>query len=138
MALFEWGEEYLLGITTIDTQHKKIVDLINKLDQAVKGSRDYTEIEKIIHECLLYAEWHFEVEEELMRVNQYPELLSHHREHENFFETMENFQSKISDARDDHQELLAFAGKLNLFLIKWLCSHIMETDKKYVPFIKKA
>jgi hemerythrin len=39
MALVTWGPSLEVGIQLIDSQHKRLVDLINQLDDAQKQGR---------------------------------------------------------------------------------------------------
>jgi hemerythrin len=42
MPLFKWIDEYSIGISIIDNQHKKIIDYINELHDAIQQNIGFT------------------------------------------------------------------------------------------------
>lgn len=130
MAFFAWGKEYETGIKEVDAQHKKLIELINELYEAMRCGKGMEVMGKILSDLIKYTKTHFTYEEYLMGTYGFPELSSHKSEHQ-------GFTSKVLDFERDFKE-----GKVGLtvqvmnFLKEWLANHILKIDKKYVPFLK--
>jgi hemerythrin len=124
-----WKAEYNLGIDSIDSQHRKLVDLINSLQTAI----DYSTGERFEREALDalvdYTRIHFEYEEDLMEQHDYPELIPHRAEHERMIAKVEELMESYLDDQDNALQ------DANAFLKDWLINHINGTDKQYSQFL---
>ena len=65
---FEWNEVYELGISEIDLQHKKLIDISNDLfDVVTKGDENFKiSMSKILKNLTDYTVYHFTSEEQFM------------------------------------------------------------------------
>ena len=77
MALFNWSEKFMLGITEIDEQHKQIVDLINNLSELKTKDRNNEDLEGVVNGLISYTKTHWSFEERLLKQHEYPEFASH-------------------------------------------------------------
>ena len=66
MTILNWNKLLVLGIDSIDNQHKHLVDLANQLDEAVAIGTDHHTLIKIINDLVNYTVLHFQHEEQLM------------------------------------------------------------------------
>ena len=66
MPLFNWSAQYETGILLVDTQHKKLVDAINTLHDAMKEGKGKEKIESTLNFLVEYTVLHFSAEEKLM------------------------------------------------------------------------
>jgi hypothetical protein len=39
MAIIEWSDEYSVGVAALDDDHKQLIDIINKIEEAENGAR---------------------------------------------------------------------------------------------------
>jgi hemerythrin len=130
MAFLPWDEKYSINVK-IDSQHKKLIDLINGLHDAMKVGKSKDVMSKILQGLIDYTDYHFSTEEKFMTKYSYPEYPQHKSEHERFVEKVLDFQKRFN------------AGSLTLsmevlgFLKDWLSNHILVTDKKYGPFFNE-
>ncbi len=131
MALFTWSDEYSVNVSGFDTQHKKLVDLINELHSAMKEGKSKEVLGKIIGELISYTKFHFSAEETLMVQAKYPGLAKHKEEHEAFTKKVLEFEEKFQRGS------VVLSQEIILFLKDWLINHIQGTDKKYSPFLAK-
>jgi len=128
--LFQWGEKFFLKISSIDEQHKKLVELINQLHDAMSSGSAKDVMGKIIDELSSYTKTHFTYEEKLLTQTGYPALAKQKQEHEEFVKKVQGYQA-------DHK-----AGKLSIslntmmFLKEWLSNHILVLDKAYVAHLQ--
>ena len=129
MALIEWSESLSVGITEFDDQHKKLIELINQLNDAMKAGKAKEILAKIFSDIVTYTATHFAAEEKLLGKHEYVHLFAHKTEHNKLV-------TKALELNKDFQ-----SGKMMIsmavmdFLKEWLQTHILGTDKKYGPFL---
>lgn len=129
MAYMEWTRDLESGIPIIDTQHKRIVEFINELDDACQtGNTDETN--HVMEGLLNYTVTHFEFEEGLQEKAAYPFLKAHQRIHEIFMKKVADIRARSTKGEDVAPELLRL-------LKGWLVSHIKGEDRDYVESVKK-
>jgi hemerythrin len=128
MAYMEWARELEFGIPVIDSQHKRIVDFMNELEEA-RLSGNIKIIQHVIEDLLNYTVTHFDFEEELQEKAGYPYIKAHRRIHE-------NFRKKITSFRDRSSKGENIAHELMDLLNGWLVSHIKSEDLDYVDSVK--
>ncbi|NQT38005.1 MAG: hemerythrin family protein [Planctomycetes bacterium] len=132
--LLDWSDDYALGITKIDEQHKGFFDLVRRLyDECLM-----CEGERVIPETLEflgdYVRNHFRGEEELMRRHAYPGVDEHAQLHvkflEKFAELVEEFNTlgASEDLAEETAEMVQ----------NWLVDHIAEVDTQYAKHIEQA
>jgi hemerythrin len=129
MAYWDWDPSYEVGITEIDTQHKRIIQYINEL-QAVIRTKDREKIAEVINGVAEYTVTHFAYEEMLMRECDYAEFDAHKKIHDDFIALVTRYSNDFAEGRD-------VAGQLMAELQIWLIHHIVNTDKRYVGPIKE-
>ena len=114
-----WKPEYSVGIDSIDAQHKTLIELINKLQNAVDFAtgRDY-ELEAL-DELVKYTLTHFRYEEELMEEHGYPTFQAHKAEHDRMVKRVDGLVMR----------------KALAFLKDWLINHINGTDQQSSEFL---
>ncbi|NIL99737.1 MAG: bacteriohemerythrin [Acidobacteria bacterium] len=132
MPLITWGPQLETGIPTIDAQHKRLVDIINNLNDALNAGRRDEEMGAIFDELVAYTETHFTYEEKLLTSHEYDELEEHCREHR-------VFTDQIKMDRDNFNAgVWEFEQRFLDYLRGWLINHIQGTDRAYVPTLKEA
>jgi hemerythrin len=128
MAFIEWNNSFSVGVSEIDSQHLKLVGIINALHDAMLQGKGRAVLGDIIKGLVDYAGAHFLTEETYFDQFGYPDAGSHKEEHS-------AFTQKVAEFKDGFD-----AGKLALsitvmdFLSSWLRNHIKGVDKKYGPF----
>ncbi|WP_136809107.1 bacteriohemerythrin [Desulfosediminicola flagellatus] len=129
MAVIKWRDSYNTGVEQFDTEHHKIVDLIEVLFLAVRNRND-SEVEKAINELIGYTEKHFAAEELMMENAGFPELEQHKKEHVRLARQAKDFQ-EIQHGEMSYAQVREFYH----FLREWLVDHIVGCDKKYGEFM---
>jgi methyl-accepting chemotaxis protein/hemerythrin len=124
MARLNWTDEMSTGIAEQDEQHRKLIDLINRLNDAIHDGKDSAMLDSVLAELADYAVYHFGYEEELMSQYEYHDAAAHRLEHQNFVEWVDNIKKNRS-ATD-----AAMSAQVVNFLRLWVTGHIMKTDKK--------
>jgi len=128
-----WNDSYSVKVSEIDEQHKKILELINKLQSGLRTAEAEELVPEIIKELLVYVDVHFVSEEKYMQDANYPEYDKHKHSHNLIAEKV----SKIQEDSANHKITFKDMLELYLFLQEWLKSHILHEDMLYVPYMKE-
>lgn len=131
MAILEWKDDYSVGITVIDAEHRTLVAMINKAHESVDTTTTPEAVEELIADMKGYAERHFATEEAYMTAHDYPGTSSHVGEHKYFLKQVEEAETKFEDDR-----LVPGTVKVLAFLADWLVKHILQTDKLLGDYLK--
>ena len=132
MNLLHWNEEiYSVGIRKMDDHHKQLIGLINALHQQRENTN--TEfIENVLTTLVHYTRIHFNEEEKMLRKIHYPHVISHHKQHLRFIETVEKLKQIPKDGGTNTE----LVDKISHFLSEWIKHHILVEDKAYGQYIE--
>ncbi|KAF5088120.1 hemerythrin family protein [Methanospirillum sp. J.3.6.1-F.2.7.3] len=131
MVLMKWSDDLSVQVTEIDNQHKKLIDIINSLHEAMLEKKSKEMLAGILDELAAYTVYHFSTEEKYMTEFNYIGLLSHKKEHDAFVSKIESFISAYQSNK------LGLSMELMSFLRDWVSNHIKGTDKKYSGVFNK-
>jgi hemerythrin len=129
--LIKWKDDFLVGVESIDEQHKVLFDLTGKAYDLLKDDYvhdKYDEIVKIIDELKEYTIFHFRSEEEYMKSIGYKKFLSHKVEHDDFIERVNSLNFLEID-EDQDKYILSILD----FVVSWISDHILQRDKLINP-----
>ena len=129
MPLMTWKDEYSVKIQTIDSQHKKLIDLLNQIYDASRVGKGKEILGKILNELVTYTKIHFATEEEFFKKFSYPGYIQHKIEHDKLTKQVTDFQEQYAIGR------VTLSIEIMQFLKDWLNGHILGTDKKYSEFL---
>jgi hemerythrin len=123
----EWKEEYSLGILEIDNQHKLLMSGFSAIEESISLDLGWSNTHYAIVELIKVAHMHFTFEEALMRMFGYPGSDAHQKEHQSFFDKLENIERLA----------LKETAKIEIvdFMQSWLASHILVNDRGYANHI---
>ncbi|MBF0351471.1 MAG: hemerythrin family protein [SAR324 cluster bacterium] len=130
MSLLTWSEAFSVKINSIDEQHKKLINMINGLHDAMQLGDSKKVIEKILEGLAVYTVKHFGYEEELFRKYGYPQSEQHIREHQALVNQVVALQKRLST-----EESFMLGVEILEFLKNWLINHIQGSDMKYSAFL---
>ncbi len=125
MSIVTWSDEYTVDIQEIDEQHKRLIDIINELYEALAAKKDRDKVATVLNELVEYTKVHFAVEETLMRIFHYEDYDAHKEIHDRIVARVLDFQAKFNAGND------SVGMELLLFLKEWLFDHINKVDKRY-------
>ncbi len=128
MAHIVWTRELDTNIEVIDKQHRRIVDYINALDDAIAGG-DRARVRQVLDQLVDYTLSHFAFEESLMEDAGYRFLNAHRRVHEVFTKRVADYQQRFADGED-------IAPELQKTLQTWLINHIQNDDNDYAETVR--
>lgn len=124
-----WDENYSVGISSIDEQHKKLINLINQLQTAIDYSTGGAYEREALDELVDYTKTHFTYEEGLMEQNEYPDFEAHKAQHVKMIEKVESVLAEYEEEPDT-----AMTNAVE-YLKDWLIKHINGTDKEYSRYL---
>lgn len=85
----------IFDATSIDQQHRELVNKLNRLNKAVKHIESREAIYQIIHDVVAYTRLHFECEERLMVQSGYPHIEWHKDQHEQLIQDALRLRKKL-------------------------------------------
>lgn len=124
-----WSDEFSVGIESIDEQHKKLVNMIITLHDAIADGRASEVLDEIFNSLLDYTNYHFSYEDELFEKYDYPDAENHKKEHAELKRQVTQHRARLATGDRFMSEIL-----LLKFIQDWLVNHIMKTDMKFAPF----
>jgi len=98
--------------------------------RAGQASSDVSRIIDLLEQLRDLAQAHFQHEEALMTKNNFPEAVSHKRDHDYLLRSLIHFTSSLSHGT------VSFSPDIGVNLRSWLTYHIKKYDKAYVSFIE--
>lgn len=129
MPKIQWGENLALGIVSIDHQHKKLVGLINDLEDAMRQRKAKEILEDVLDVLEGYIKTHFAYEEKLFDLHNYQDSLVHKNEHRDFESKVSEYAHKIKSGSS------VVSIDIHSYLYNWIFKHIKESDQKYKEFM---
>ncbi len=125
MSLITWTNDLSVAVPEMDRQHKKLVDMINNLHDAMKSGQGREVLAKTLRDMVAYANIHFQHEEKMLETAGYSDLAAHKKMHESFrVKADELIAASQSGAQTVTYQVMKF-------LSNWLVEHINGADKKY-------
>jgi len=131
MALLTWSERYSVGVEMLDEQHRKMIDALNHLHEAMLAKQPPSAIAPLVAQLEDCTSRHFATEEQLMAAASYPQAEQHRAEHGVLLQQIERCK-KLYQSGD-----IALSGDVLEFLQGWLGDHILEEDKEYGPWLNQ-
>jgi hemerythrin-like metal-binding protein len=126
--LFNFDDEFKLGIPAADIEHSSLVDMLNRTHELLAAQKR-KEARTYFNQTLGdYVHEHFSNEEKFLESIQYPDLENHKKVHANFRKSFEELAPRIETADD-----AAFRQALTDTYV-WIINHIGKTDRKYAKF----
>lgn len=130
MRPLEWSDKWSVGLDIVDDDHKKILQLINRLGEMRREGRAENGAASVIASVAAYTDYHFRREERILEAVDFPELERHRAIHGRLKTKTNEFLQAVLE----HPKLVDVEG-LESFLIHWWQNHILEEDMAYRPYL---
>ena len=127
----EFDESLVTGNEMIDTQHKELIDKINKLLDSCETSKDKVVAVKTLDYLADYTEFHFGEEEKLQESIQYTGIEPHKKEHEKLRCVVKDLYNMLEE---EEGPSAAFVEQVNKNVIEWLYRHIKGFDRSVAEY----
>jgi hemerythrin len=123
--LVRWEHELSVNNELIDSQHKKLVDILNELYTALNEKKDKEVLHGLLDDLILSIAEHFRTEEHFMVLAAYPLFNEHKREHDDLVRQALSLQTAYKSGK------VQITNDVLDFLNIWLLKHIEGADKKF-------
>lgn len=123
---FKIEDSQLVGLEEIDEQHRNLVYMVNRLNDALKRDDSSETILLMFDELQVATKHHFDTESRYMANCDYPERDAHEAEHAQLLNQLQHFKAQFNEGR----ELLVLQS-----IKDWLLGHITYSDKKMATYL---
>ena len=127
----EFSENLITGNELIDSQHKELIDRINKLLDSCEDSDAKLTAVKTLDYLSDYTDFHFGAEEELQKSIEYPGYEKHKAQHEDFKKTISELDEMLQEEEGPSP---AFVATVEENVIKWFYTHIEGFDRSVAEY----
>ncbi len=131
VAFIEWTTKYRINVDVIDEQHRRLVQMVNDLYDAMVERRSAEGVRDVIVRMDEYAREHFSVEEAHMTELDYPDRREHVAQHARFTRKTRELQDRLASGK------LILSLEVISYLRDWLTHHILHTDKQLGRFLNE-
>lgn len=131
--LSEWKPEYSVGNRTLDSQHKKLLELCKRVSsyECDRSKASIDAFHAILNDLAFYARKHFETEEQVLRQIGFPKLSEQKEQHDGYSEILVEFLLAAIGGTIDK-------SALQNYLENWWINHILVSDMEYSDFLKRT
>lgn len=130
-AIFD--DTLITGNEKIDTQHKELIERINKLLILCENEKPaQREAIDTLDYLADYTDFHFGEEEKLQEAVGYPGLAEHKKKHEELRQTVKELHDMLEEQEGP---TAAFVEKVNEKVTEWLYLHIRSFDRSVAEYI---
>ena len=120
-----------MGVDLLDTQHKFLVRLINRLIDMPNVNENSSIVTEMITAMIDYATTHFEDEEALLKKYGYPHYDAQRAQHSAFIAKTAEF------CADGRLQASNIPASILIYLREWWINHILIDDMKYKSFLRE-
>jgi len=131
MAFLEWTDSLTINFRLLDTDHKRLIDLINKLHDASLDTTDPAAGQNALNQLVDATRTHFVHEETLMRKTAYPQFIPHKIEHDRLMKQIEDFRKRLISGQ------VGLSQDTIVFVRTWFCDHIIKVDRYLGEWLNK-
>jgi hemerythrin len=132
MAFIDWSEDFSTGIPSIDDQHRHLVEIVNRFDEASRRGKGTRVMQDILNDLLGYTQEHFAHEESLMAAAGYEGLAKHQTLHRQLLQKVERCQYEFE------QGGRRVTAEVRELLRYWVESHLMGEDQAFADTFREA
>ena len=113
-------------LSKINQQHLELVNLFNKLNNAVKDKQSREEIFKIIDEVIAFTSFHFATEEQIMVQSGYADVEWHKDRHKELIQDAQHLSGKLTYVGEE-----MFTDWFNHWPFARVLAHIQYADTQF-------
>lgn len=123
MPFYEWSDSISVGVRRLDSDHRTLVHLINRLHDSLGGQDVGTDPVDVFESLIAYLEIHLAREERVMEACKFPGLRGQRDDHADFiyhvYEALDRYEVEHDPA---------IFGEVLVFLKVWFRNHVLSKD----------
>jgi hemerythrin len=123
MAALIWKDEYLVNVSVMDKQHRRLAELVGRLHETAESDSAGEDLFIALNELVGFTRLHFATEEELMLKYDFPGYAEHRTAHK---ELLAGLQALLTTVRDKVSVGFDPGGDIN---DDWVARHLLERDR---------
>jgi hemerythrin len=116
----------MFAVTLIDQQHRELVSMLNRLNDAVKNNESREDIYRIIDDVIAFTRLHFATEEQLMIQSGYTDIEWHKDKHKELIQDALHLKGKLAYVGEE-----MFTDWFNHWPFARVLAHIQYADKQF-------
>lgn len=116
----------MFAVTLIDQQHRELVSMLNRLNDAVKNNESREDIYRIIDDVIAFTRLHFATEEQLMIQSGYTDIEWHKDQHKQLIQDALHLKGKLAYVGEE-----MFTDWFNHWPFARVLAHIQYADKQF-------
>jgi hemerythrin len=124
MQLLQWKPSFTLGIPSVDTEHREMINTINSVYASLEDEGSELEVNRVLGEIHAHISAHFALEERLMRAAGYAEYAQHKDSHEQLLDQIRDLMDSFS------ADPVAGRTELQESLSNWFSAHFATFDAR--------
>jgi hemerythrin-like metal-binding protein len=139
MLVHKWSDSYKLGNEEIDSEHRRLMELLGWLEEKLyrEENLDFNEIQNVVSELNIHVGEHFHHEESMMKnLSSMPasEKIDHEADHRIWFQKLTELLPSLMSAKTD-LERRAYLARILLIGKAFWAEHFIEFDTKLAKFV---
>lgn len=120
-----FDDSHLVGVEKIDEQHRNLVRMVNRLNNALMHNAATADVERQFDALIAATIEHFKTEEDFMALHGYPGMQAHMNDHARLVDEVSHMRGQLAG-----RELLVLQAVKD-----WLMDHIHYADKALGTFL---
>ncbi|MEI6559059.1 MAG: hemerythrin family protein [Rhodospirillaceae bacterium] len=126
--LIEWNESLETGVEEIDSDHRYLIALANRIHIAAQAGKREDVADMVLEFCN-YCDDHFVMEEEFMRDINYPNRAEHKRDHDQMLTDLDKIMGKVRSNLDA-------SAVMAEFIFRWTANHVLVIERQLADFVR--
>lgn len=131
-TMYDWHEDLMLGIESIDTEHRSLIEYYKHLSGRMRQGMGHEYYKEFVAYLDNYIISHFNNEEAFLDGINYTELDHHKKLHRQFTDQFLTVYNALKKGEITNKQLIQF----NLFIKNWWLYHILVEDRQYIEYYK--
>jgi hemerythrin-like metal-binding protein len=129
MPLITWNDALSVKVVEIDAQHRRLVELVNQLHEAMSQGKGREVMGQVLAGLLEYTRTHFTSEERIMIAEAYPGYQQQKAAHEALLQQVVDLRTKFLEGE------AVMTMEVMKFLKAWLTDHMQGMDARFGVYL---
>ncbi|MCP4183804.1 MAG: bacteriohemerythrin [Hyphomicrobiales bacterium] len=125
MTFIKWDSAFETGITSVDHEHRELVELINTLHGKLVDDAPVEVISKFLGEVFVAISAHFALEETVMRKYDYDQYIDHKNHHEKLLDDVRDIMDAFEAGK-----YATYNEALSQAIHDWFVDHFRTRDAR--------
>ncbi len=129
----KWSDDYKIGLAAVDSQHKRLFELIGDLNGALRAGLGAAHLQKLLTALDQYKTRHFQLEENYMKECSYPGLEEQQNAHA-------YFTARFAELGEELHRTGMTSAMVNAVkeeLSQWIREHVIGLDMQFGRYYQK-